>query len=187
MFALYAAPAVNLFPKTADRVPIVTNQHEYQIIPTAAIRWTSSRIPCSTCSPTTAGHGVKERVSPLYASPSDYEAAQSRLHYTIRRLPRRRTANERRFGSPSDYVGTDMFISITMPEAVLEEDASRSSACARCAPTAIWPTSCRSARAARLHLRPGHLAGGGLRRRPEPAPRSRCCSAVTKPARPPGA
>src|SRR6185503_10833949 len=29
MFALYAALAINLFEKTADRIPVKTNQHEY--------------------------------------------------------------------------------------------------------------------------------------------------------------
>ena len=32
-FALYAAPAVNLFEKTVDRIPVKANQHEYQIVP----------------------------------------------------------------------------------------------------------------------------------------------------------
>lgn len=122
MFALYTAPAVNLFPKTTDRVPIVANQHEYQIIPDRSHPLDFEPHTMLDVFAHHVGRGVKERVSPLYASPSDYEAAQSRLHYTIRRLPRRRTANERRFGSPSDYVGTDMFISITVPDTVLEEE-----------------------------------------------------------------
>jgi len=34
------------------------------------------------------------------------------LFYTVRRLPRRRTEQEKRFGTASDYTGTDMFISL---------------------------------------------------------------------------
>ena len=33
MFALYAAPAINLFEKTTDRVPVQSNQHEYHVVP----------------------------------------------------------------------------------------------------------------------------------------------------------
>ena len=33
MFALYAAPAINLFGKTADRIQLKSNQHEYHIVP----------------------------------------------------------------------------------------------------------------------------------------------------------
>lgn len=32
-FALYAAPAVNLFEKTLDRIAVKSNQHEYQVVP----------------------------------------------------------------------------------------------------------------------------------------------------------
>jgi type VI secretion system protein ImpG len=43
------------------------------------------------------------------------ETAQrtARLNYTTRRLPRRRTVEEKRIGVSSDYVGTDMFISLS--------------------------------------------------------------------------
>src|SRR6202008_2358688 len=33
MFALYAAPAINLFEKTTDRIPLKSNQHEYHVVP----------------------------------------------------------------------------------------------------------------------------------------------------------
>ena len=33
MFALYAAPAINLFEKTTDRIALKSNQHEYHVVP----------------------------------------------------------------------------------------------------------------------------------------------------------
>ena len=33
MFALYAAPAINLFEKTTDRIPLKSSQHEYHVVP----------------------------------------------------------------------------------------------------------------------------------------------------------
>ena len=33
MFALYAAPAINLFEKTTDRIAVKSNQHEYHVMP----------------------------------------------------------------------------------------------------------------------------------------------------------
>jgi type VI secretion system protein ImpG len=122
MFALYAAPAVNLFPKTADRVPIGSSQHEYQIVPDRSHPLDFEPHTVLDVYAHYAGHSRRERLAPLYASPSDFESAQSLLPYTIRRLPRRRTANERRFGSPSDYVGTEMFISLSLPETAVEQD-----------------------------------------------------------------
>jgi len=32
-FALYAAPAINLFEKSTDRIPLKSNQHEYHVVP----------------------------------------------------------------------------------------------------------------------------------------------------------
>ena len=32
-FSLYTAPAINLFEKTSDRIPIKSNTHEYHVIP----------------------------------------------------------------------------------------------------------------------------------------------------------
>lgn len=122
MFALYAAPAVNLFPKTTDRVPIGPSQHEYQIVPDRSHPLDFEPHTVLDVYAHYAGHARRERLAPLYASPSDFEAAQSLLHYTIRRLPRRRTANERRFGSTTDYVGTEMFISLSLPQSALDED-----------------------------------------------------------------
>jgi type VI secretion system protein ImpG len=56
------------------------------------------------------GAPQKLAVEPLYSA----RAARSPtgLTYTIRRLPRRRTADERKYGSVSDYVGTDVFLSL---------------------------------------------------------------------------
>src|SRR5450432_3335467 len=45
-FALYAAPAVNLFEKTVDRIAVKSNQHEYQVVPdrTRALDFEPNRI-----------------------------------------------------------------------------------------------------------------------------------------------
>jgi len=122
MFAFYAAPAVNLFPKTADRVPVVSSQHEYQIVPDRSHPLDFEPHTVLDVYAHHAGHSRRERLAPLYAAPSDLESRQSPLHYTIRRLARRRTSAERRFGSTSDYVGTEIFISLSQPDQAAEQD-----------------------------------------------------------------
>jgi type VI secretion system protein ImpG len=109
-FALYAAPAVNLFEKTLDRVPVKANQHEYQIVPdrSRTLDFEPNRIV------NVFAHipGVQQKVlvEPLYTAAAARSA--SGLCYTVRRLPRRRTAEERKYGNKSDYTGTDMFLSL---------------------------------------------------------------------------
>jgi type VI secretion system protein ImpG len=122
MFALYAAPAVNLFPKTADRVPVTSSQHEYQIVPDRSHPLDFEPHTVLDVYAHYAGHSRRERMAPLYTSPSDLESSQSPLHYTLRRLARRRTSTERRFGSTSDYVGTEMFVSLSPPGPAAEQD-----------------------------------------------------------------
>jgi type VI secretion system protein ImpG len=124
MFALYAAPAVNLFERATDRVAIKTNQHEYHLVPDRSryLEYEPHRV--LEVYAHFAGGRDKQPVLPLYSSPPEANGgAASGLFYTVRRLPRRRSAQERKYGSPSDYTGTDMFISLVEPAGVDDDFA----------------------------------------------------------------
>jgi len=120
MFALYAAPAVNLFEKTTDRVAIKSNQHEYQVIPDSSqyLNYEPHRILDVYAH--FPGGRVKVPVRPLYSAPGE-GGADTGLWYTVRRLPRRRTGEEKKYGAASDYTGTDMFISLGEPSGIEDE------------------------------------------------------------------
>ena len=47
MLALYTAPAINLFEKTTDRIPLRSNQHEYHVVPDRSHYIELERIGCS--------------------------------------------------------------------------------------------------------------------------------------------
>lgn len=113
VFALYAAPAVNLFDMSLDRVPIVSREHEHHLVPDRVryLDFEPHRILDVFAHLT--GRPDKVRVNALYASGGD--RSPSGLFYTVRRVPRRRSAKERAQGSTSDYTGTDMFLSLTEP------------------------------------------------------------------------
>jgi type VI secretion system protein ImpG len=108
--ALYAAPAVNLFEKTLDRIAVKSNQHEYQIVPdrSRTLDFEPNRI--LNVFAHIPGVAQKVLVEPLYTAAAAKSA--SGLCYTVRRLPRRRTAEERKYGQKSDYTGTDVFLSL---------------------------------------------------------------------------
>ena len=110
MFALYAAPSVNLFEKSLDRVPVKSNQHEFPVV---ADRTRGTDFEINRISKVYAhipGLAEKAAVEPLYSAAAAGSATG--LCYTVRRLPRRRSAEEKRYGRRSDYTGTDMFISL---------------------------------------------------------------------------
>jgi type VI secretion system protein ImpG len=112
MFALYAAPAINLFEMSADRVPVRSNQHEYHLVPDRSrpLDFEPHRILAMYAH--FLGGREKVEVRPLYS------AAESGLFYTARRLPLRRSAEERKYGTASDYTGTDLFISLAEPAGI---------------------------------------------------------------------
>ena len=115
-FSLYTAPAVNLFEKTSDRVPINSNTHEYHVIPDRSryLEYEPHRVLDVYAH--FPGEREKVRVKPLYSASMDKasDVAQE-LFFTIRRLPRLRTVEEKARGETSDYVGADMFISLREP------------------------------------------------------------------------
>jgi type VI secretion system protein ImpG len=109
-FALYAAPGVNLFEKTLDRIPVRSNQYEFPVIPDRSrlLDYETNRVIRVFAH--IAGSPQKIPVEPLYSATAARSATG--LSYTIRRLPRRRTIEEKKYGPVSDYAGTDVFLSL---------------------------------------------------------------------------
>lgn len=113
LFATYAAPAINLFEKTTDRVPLKSNQHEYHVVPDRSHYLDYEPHRLLEVYAHYPGGRDKVPVRPLYSASLDGPKNASSLYYTIRRQPRRRTSEEKRGGISSDYTGTDVFISLS--------------------------------------------------------------------------
>jgi type VI secretion system protein ImpG len=109
-FALYTAPAVNLFEKTLDRIAARSNQHEYQLIPDRGRMLDFEVNRVTNVFAHIPGRPHKVAVETLYTAAAGRSATG--LSYTVRRLPRRRSAEERKYGHQSDYTGTDVFLSL---------------------------------------------------------------------------
>jgi len=122
MFALYAAPAVNLFEKTTDRIPVRKNEHEYHVVPDRSRMLDYEPHSILEVYAHYVGGREKQPVHPLYSSPEGASPTQGLL-YTQRRLPRRRSAAERREGRASDYTGTEMFISLVEPATIADPNS----------------------------------------------------------------
>jgi len=112
-FALYAAPAINLFEKTADRIQLKSSQHEYHVVPDRSHYLDYEPHRVLEVYAHYSGGREKVPVRPLYSASLDDSSAASETRFSVRRLPRRRTVEEKRSGVSSDYTGTDMFISLS--------------------------------------------------------------------------
>jgi type VI secretion system protein ImpG len=113
MFAMYAAPAVNLFEKSTDRIPLKSSQHEYQVVPDRSHYLDYEPHRLLEVYAHYPGGREKVPVQALYSSSLEGAQNPSGLYFTLRRLPRRRSVEEKRMGVSSDYTGTDMFISLS--------------------------------------------------------------------------
>ena len=113
-FALHCVPAVNLFPKRADRIPIDEGRHEFHVVPdrTAALDFEVYDV--------LGVHGyddagAERQFLPLYAP--ERRATDSRgACYTIWREPRLMSERARREGPRSGYVGSEVFLSLVDPD-----------------------------------------------------------------------
>jgi type VI secretion system protein ImpG len=122
-FAIYAAPAINLFEKTTDRIQLKASQHEYHIVPDRSHYLDYEPHRVLEVYAHYPGGREKVPVRPIYSASLDDTQAASHTCFSIRRLPRRRTVEEKRTGISSDYTGTDMFLSLSELGGIDDQDA----------------------------------------------------------------
>jgi type VI secretion system protein ImpG len=122
MFALYAVPATNLFAMQCTRIPVSSREHEHQVVPDRS-RWLDYEAHrVIEVFAHYQGRAEKIPVYPLYSLPLANERLEEALYYTVRRLPRVPTQEERRFGSRSNYAGTELFLSLFEPAGIEDTD-----------------------------------------------------------------
>ncbi|MEM0907218.1 MAG: type VI secretion system baseplate subunit TssF [Pseudomonadota bacterium] len=115
MFALYAAPAVNLFEKSMDRVAVTPNRHEYHVVPDRSHPLDFEPYKITEVDAHFVGGKSKAPMRPLYSASGRAEDVDEGLFYTLRRLPRKRSSAEASRGRASSYAGTELFIALTEP------------------------------------------------------------------------
>lgn len=114
-FALYAAPAVNLFEEACSRIRVGPERTDYLVLPdsTPIVNYEVHRI--REVFAHYAGERAKVPVWPVYSLPEDGRRPRDALYYSIRRRRRRLSERERRFGPAGDYLGTETLIALHEP------------------------------------------------------------------------
>lgn len=114
-FALFCAPAINLFPKRADRIHLDDRSHEYHVVAdrTHPMDYEVYEVNSVT------GHGVGSDsecpFAPLYAA-YHAEGQQHGAFFSTQREPRLLSEGQKRNGQRSSYVGSEVFISLVDPQ-----------------------------------------------------------------------
>jgi type VI secretion system protein ImpG len=113
--ALYCTPAINLFSRRADRIQVTDGAYEYHVVPdrTRPLDFEVYEVT------NVVGHGVgtdsEQTFQPFYAAYSTDAVRQQPAYFTTRREPRLVTAEQRRRGSRSTYIGSEVFLSLVDP------------------------------------------------------------------------
>ena len=110
--ALFCTPAVNLFPKRADRIHVTDGTFEYHVVPdrTRPIDFEVYEVT------SVVGHGVgadsEQEFRPFYAAYSSDEEHEHTAYFTTRREPRLISTEQRRRGARSSYIGSEVFLGL---------------------------------------------------------------------------
>jgi type VI secretion system protein ImpG len=108
---LYCTPAVNLFTKRLDPVQVDHRRSEHHIMPdrTRPLDLEIYRLQKVTGLGADTKHS--EEYHPFY-SLTDHTTSEHRAYYAIRRTPRVISTTQKKYGSRSSYLGTEMYISL---------------------------------------------------------------------------
>ena len=109
-FALHCTPAINLFPKRADRIQIDEGHHEFHVLPdrTAPLDYEVYDVQGLHGYD---DHGSEHHFLPLYAPDHAVKPGQP-AYYTAWREPRLPSERSRREGPRSGYIGSEVFVSL---------------------------------------------------------------------------
>jgi type VI secretion system protein ImpG len=116
LFNLFCTPAVNLFPKRADRIHLTPRYFEYHIVPdrTRPMDFEIYRVE------EVWGYGARAEPEveflPFYQVRDRQAASKREAFYTLHREQRRLSGKQRRYGPRSSYIGSEAFISLVDPK-----------------------------------------------------------------------
>ena len=110
-FTLFCTPAINLFPKRADRIHLSDQVAEHHVIPdrTRPLDFEAYQIT------SVAGIGAnneEQEFLPFYASYDRLSQRSQRAFYTVHRLPRLLSDRQRRVGPRSSYIGSETYLAL---------------------------------------------------------------------------
>ena len=107
-FSLNCSPAINLFPKRADRIHLTHRSSQHHVIMDRTNPLDYEVYALTSVSGFDSSLQEKHQYRPFYASGGS-ESREEQAYYTIHRRPRLTSTNRH---AHTDYVGTEVFISL---------------------------------------------------------------------------
>ncbi len=111
-FELFCTPAINLFPKRADRIHLSERHSEFHVIPDRA-RPMDYEVYCIN---QVEGYGTSaehmQEFLPFYAANDLMPVEEAGAYYAVHRTPRMASPRQRQRGARSSYLGSEVFVSL---------------------------------------------------------------------------
>ena len=114
-FALFCTPAVNLFPRRADRIHLTSSTSEYHVVPDRTRPMDFEIYEVTEVVGYGTGNDDKQEFLPFYAT-NDQTPAEGAPYYTVHRQPRVLSGKQRAQGARSSYVGSEVFLALVDPD-----------------------------------------------------------------------
>jgi len=112
-FALSCTPAINLFPKRADRIHVTDQAWEFHVVPDRTRTLDYEVFQVLSVGGYGAAADLQTEFRPFYAAnEADADTARSGAYFSVNRLPRAASAKEQRIGRRSTYPGSETYISL---------------------------------------------------------------------------
>lgn len=111
-FSLFCTPAINLFPKRLDRIQLTDRFSEYHLVPDRTRPKDFEIFSLREVTGMGETSDQEQPFQPFYSS-GDFDALEGRgAYYVTNRVPRVRSAKEKEIGRRSNYMDSEVFISI---------------------------------------------------------------------------
>ncbi|WP_395700755.1 type VI secretion system baseplate subunit TssF [Aquabacterium sp.] len=109
--ALFCTPAINLFPKRLDRVPLGAGSWEYHLVPDRTRPMDLEVHSVSNVVGHGSGRDAQREFKALYTA-HHQAPAEGHGYFTLRRDPRLMSDRQRQQGPRSAYIGEEVFMSL---------------------------------------------------------------------------
>ncbi|HET6913111.1 MAG TPA: type VI secretion system baseplate subunit TssF [Rhodanobacteraceae bacterium] len=111
-FRLFCAPAINLFPRRADRIHLQQGKTEYHVLADRARPMDFEVHSLGNVEGFGDRQEPEQRFQPFYGCDQRTWHMGGGAFYTVRREPRLLSDRQRRTGARSSYVGSEVFIAL---------------------------------------------------------------------------
>jgi type VI secretion system protein ImpG len=113
--SLFCTPAVNLFPRRADRIHLTEAVPEYHVVPDRTRPMDFEVHSVKEVVGFGSSAETEQRFRPFFARNNQTAADEAQAYYTIQRQPRVLSARQLLRGTRSSYVGSEVFVSLVDP------------------------------------------------------------------------